>query len=150
MVDFHAWWPWVPVCVRISEVAQNSHDGGPALWATSIRRFCCFHSHHMARYTCFLLLGDPRGHWCVSIGSSHFERKSSLFLPYTHANYVTHRFLSVIIYIHIHEQCWLPLAIWLLLNLIGIILRNWINCALAWKRVSILSVLTRKYWLLYN
>lgn len=54
-----------------------------------------------------------------------FELMHSLFLPYTYANHITCRFLSIIIHIHIHEQCCLPLAIWLLLNLICIILRNW-------------------------
>lgn len=83
---------------------------------------------------------------CFSRKLIFLKLSTQLLLPYTYANYITCRFLSVIIYIHIHEQCFLPLAVWLPLNLICIILRNWINCELAWKKINILSILTRKHW----
>lgn len=91
-------------------------------------RSCTAWTHTMQRGIGFLLTADL----CTFMSSTRkliFLNLSShqcvhFSLSYTYANHITCRLLPAIIYIHIHEQCYLPLATWLLLNLICIILRN--------------------------
>lgn len=110
--------------------SENSRDSGRSASVTQCllrepqTSGFCLCSRHVDREVCFLLWIDPCGHGCVLMEINIFELLHSLFLHYTYANYMTCRFLSVIIYIHIHEPCCLPLAIWPLLNLICIILKT--------------------------
>lgn len=144
--------PSLSIRAQISEVlgGQARHRKGglratALLPAVSVRAFGCLWLHRVARKICFLLLSDPCGYWC-------FRRKLMLVSAGTHWYSPVHMLimwrvgfsLQSFTFIFMSNAPLLPFGFYCSSS--ALFSEIQLICGLAWRRASILSVLTRECW----